>query len=93
MTTYTIDDIEWRDTEIEYAVEYLNSTNPKGYTADRIKAHAFRSWSEGGYAPTFIGTAGWYVTIIPSSYGPKPFIALVSIMAYSALQAHKERTS
>lgn len=92
MPTRTPDMIEWREAELEQAVEYLNETNPKGYTAERIKAEAIRAWLECATGSTFVGTAGWYVTIIPKSYeATKPYIALVSIMAYSALRAHRER--
>ncbi|MBN7759753.1 hypothetical protein JYP52_01275 [Nitratireductor aquibiodomus] len=89
--TYTPADIQWRDLELEQTVEYLNAVNPHGYTAASIKAHAVRSWTDNDFAPTFVGTAGWYVTIIPTPDGSKPFLALVSIMAYTALTCLSER--
>ncbi|MCC5780521.1 hypothetical protein H7H48_15780 [Nitratireductor sp. B36] len=91
MTIYTMDDIEWREGELADTVEFLNAVNPHGQTAERIKAQAFRSWEDGGYTPTFIGTAGWYVTIIPIENSQKPFLALVSVMAYTARKSLEER--
>lgn len=86
MTPITFDQIEWRDSELDDVVAFLAVANPKGYTAADIKAHAFREFVKDG-KPTFIGTAGWYVTIVPKGYeatNGKPYIALVSIMAYTA---------
>lgn len=93
MTEYTIDQIEWREGELNDVIEFLSITNPKGYSANDIKAHAFRAWKEGNYKPTFVGTAGWYVTIVQKSWNDpaKPFIALVSIMAYSAALYMREQ--
>ena len=88
MNTVTMDQIEWRDSEIEDTVRFLTATNPKGYSAEGIKAHAYRAFADGGFKPTFVGTAGWYVSIVPKRYdAEKPWIALVSIMAYSACRA------
>lgn len=85
---YTIDDIQWSDLDLDQTVAFLKKANDHGYTAQYIKELAFRSWRDGGYKPTFIGTAGWYVTIVPKGYeSEKPFIALVSVMAYTAAKA------
>jgi hypothetical protein len=46
---YTMDHIEWRDSEIADTVAFLDRVNPKGYSAEDIKAHAFRVWAENGY--------------------------------------------
>jgi len=82
----TMSQIEWRDSEIDDVVAVLNIINPKGYSADAIKAHAFRAFTEGADAgkPTFVGTAGWYVSIVHKGYEcERPYIALVSLMGYS----------
>ena len=74
--------IEWRDSEIQDAVDFLAIANPKGYSVEDIKRHVLREFDG---APTFVGTAGWYVTIVRKNYESNiPFIALVSIMPYTA---------
>lgn len=76
--------IEWRDSEMQDAIDFLEMANPKGYTADEIKRHAIREFEKTGQS-TFVGTAGWYVSIVRKSYESEtPFIALVSIMPYTA---------
>jgi len=82
-----MDQIEWRDSELAETVAFLEATNPHGYTAASIKAHAYRVFAADGCKPTFIGTAGWYVSIVPKGYvsdNGTTHIALVSIMAFSA---------
>jgi len=82
-----MDQIEWRDSELEETVAFLAATNPHGYTAASIKAHAYRVFADDNCKPTFIGTGGWYVSIVPKGYvsdNGTTHIALVSIMAYSA---------
>lgn len=86
----TFDQIEWRDSEIDDVVAVLNTINPKGYSADDIKRHAYNSFAADG-KPTFVGTAGWYVTIVHKGYeSDKPYIALVSLMAYSVKRYMEE---
>lgn len=76
--------IEWRDSEIQDAVDFLNVANPKGYSVEDIKAYAIREFEKDG-KPTFFGTAGWYVSIVRKHYESEtPFIALVSIMPFTA---------
>ena len=85
----TKDSIEWRDSELDDVVAVLAELNPKGYTAEGIKAHAWREFERDGYKPTWLGTAGWYVSIVEKKYectNGKPFIALVSLMAYTMRQ-------
>jgi hypothetical protein len=85
---YTMDDVEWREDELRDAVCFLDAVNPKGYSAEGIKACAVRAWVESGCKPTFIGTAGWYVSFVKKSYeAEKPWIALVSVMSYTAVKA------
>ncbi len=87
---YTEHDIEWRESEIADVVKFLDAVNPHGFTAEKIKQEAIRSWLNGNCKPTFIGTGGWYVSIVPKGYeSEKPFIALVSIQALTALHALK----
>ena len=97
-TNITSDAIEWRDSELDDVVAVLDEINPKGYSAENIKYHAWREFERDGYQPTWLGTAGWYVSIVLKSQykrrpwwevelaagnGEKPFIAMVSLMGYS----------
>lgn len=78
-------DIEWRDSELEDAVKFLDCVNPHGWTAEQIKDFVTAEWEKGGRKSTFIGTGGWYVTIIEKQYeAEQPYIALVSIMSHTA---------
>jgi hypothetical protein len=89
---YTENDIEWRESELADAVSFLEKVNPKGYDAYEIKSAAVSAWRESGCNPTFIGTAGWYVTIVRKTYeSEKPWIALVSVMAYTAKRGLDEK--
>lgn len=87
MTTVTMDMIEWRDQELIDTVDFLNVVNPHGYSVDEIKWRAYDAFVDNDYKPTFVGTGGWYVTFIPKNYeSEKPWIALVSVMAYTAVR-------
>lgn len=68
---------------LEDVVAFLDVANPHGYTADQIRSMAEHEWAKGGFKPTYLGTGGWYVSIVCTDYGK--WIALVSVQGYTAL--------
>ncbi len=77
---------EMADHDLERVVRILNVINPKGHSAEHIKAHVDRMFRDENL-DSYVGTAGWYVTVYraPSQDrdGVEVWHALPTLMAYS----------
>jgi hypothetical protein len=82
----TADQIEWREDSFDDAVAFLDVANPKGHTKYSIKDEVLSCLaSDGLEGGTYIGTAGWYVTVVRKSYDDaKPYIAICTVQGYTA---------
>ena len=71
--------------DLDRVVRVLDVTNPRGQSAEYIKAHVQREFDKG--LQSYVGTGGWYVTVYraPSSDvdGCEVWHALPTLMAYS----------
>lgn len=70
---------------LDDVVLVLSKINPKGHSADHIRAAVNREFEVG--LDSYMGTAGWYVTVyntrLPSEDGVEIWHAVPTIMAYS----------
>jgi len=70
---------------LDEVVAVLSVINPKGHSAEHIRAAVNREFDAG--LDSYMGTAGWYVTVyntkLPSEGGAEIWHAVPTIMAYS----------
>jgi hypothetical protein len=87
----------WTDYEtatLQEVVDVLDVINPRGHTVERIKAEVQRSFNDG--LDSYIGTAGWYVTVYetptPGIWHAKPTLMAYSVKKYLE-ERHEQRTA